>query len=114
MRTLSDVGETVRPRKAIDIGAETPTGLVRRARRIDRVLAETYPDARAELDFDDAFQCLVVTVLSRRPPTRGSMRCARPSSPPIPTPPRWRLPTGLTSSRSSDRSASSAPRPSRC
>lgn len=64
MRTLSDVGESVRPRKAIDIGAETPTGLVRRARRIDRVLAETYPDAKAELDFDDAFQCLVVTVLS--------------------------------------------------
>ena len=31
---------------------------------IDRVLAATYPDARAELDFDDAFQCLVVTVLS--------------------------------------------------
>jgi endonuclease-3 len=28
------------------------------------VLAETYPDARCELDFDDAFQLLVVTVLS--------------------------------------------------
>ncbi|WP_278257540.1 endonuclease III [Nocardioides convexus] len=37
---------------------------MRRARKIDRVLAETYPDAKAELDFDDAFQCLVVTVLS--------------------------------------------------
>jgi len=43
---------------------ETPTGLVRRARKIDRVLAETYPDARIELDFDDPFQLLVVTVLS--------------------------------------------------
>jgi endonuclease-3 len=43
---------------------ETRTGLVRRARRIDRVLAETYPDARIELDFDDPFQLLVVTVLS--------------------------------------------------
>ena len=40
------------------------TALVRRARKIDRVLAETYPDARCELDFDDAFQLLVVTVLS--------------------------------------------------
>jgi endonuclease-3 len=43
---------------------ETRTGLVRRARRIDRVLAETYPDATIELDFDDPFQLLVVTVLS--------------------------------------------------
>ena len=43
---------------------ETRTGLVRRARRIDRVLAETYPDARIELDFDDPFQLLVDTVLS--------------------------------------------------
>jgi endonuclease III len=43
---------------------ETHTALVRRARRIDRVLAETYPDATTELDFDDPFQLLVVTVLS--------------------------------------------------
>src|SRR5687768_2179886 len=40
------------------------TALVRRARKVDRVLAETYPDARCELDFDDPFQLLVVTVLS--------------------------------------------------
>ena len=43
---------------------ETRTRLVRRARRINRTLAETYPDARIELDFDDPFQLLVVTVLS--------------------------------------------------
>jgi endonuclease-3 len=43
---------------------ETPLGLVRRARKIDRILAETYPDAKAELDFDNPFECLVVTVLS--------------------------------------------------
>jgi endonuclease-3 len=43
---------------------ETRTGLVRRARKIDRVLGETYPDAKCELDFDDPFQLLVVTVLS--------------------------------------------------
>jgi len=44
--------------------AETHLGLVRRARRIDRILAETYPDAKAELDFTNPFECLVVTVLS--------------------------------------------------
>jgi endonuclease III len=40
------------------------TSLVRRARKINRVLAETYPDAHIELDFDNAFELLVVTVLS--------------------------------------------------
>jgi endonuclease-3 len=45
-------------------GSESRTSLVRRARRIDRVLAQTYPDATIELDFDDPFQLLVVTVLS--------------------------------------------------
>ena len=40
------------------------TALVRRARKIDRVLAQTYPDARCELDFDTPFELLVVTVLS--------------------------------------------------
>jgi endonuclease-3 len=43
---------------------ESRTSLVRRARKIDRVLAETYPDARTELDFDNPFELLVVTVLS--------------------------------------------------
>ena len=43
---------------------ESPTALVRRARKIDRVLAETYPDARCELDFANPFELLVVTVLS--------------------------------------------------
>jgi endonuclease-3 len=40
------------------------TSLVRRARKIDRVLAATYPDAKCELDFDNPFELLVVTVLS--------------------------------------------------
>ena len=44
--------------------APSRTALVRRARKIDRVLADTYPDARCELDFDSPFQLLVVTVLS--------------------------------------------------
>jgi endonuclease III len=47
----------------------TPTGetglaLKRRARRINRVLAETYPYAVAELDFTTSFELLVATVLS--------------------------------------------------
>ena len=45
-------------------GGESRTSLVRRARRIDRVLGQTYPDARCELDFDNPFELLVVTVLS--------------------------------------------------
>ncbi|WP_223396189.1 endonuclease III [Nocardioides rotundus] len=40
------------------------TSLVRRARKVNRVLAETYPEARAELDFTTPFELLVVTVLS--------------------------------------------------
>jgi endonuclease-3 len=49
-----------------DAGAASrpDTELVRRARKIDRVLAQTWPDARCELDFADPFQLLVVTVLS--------------------------------------------------
>jgi endonuclease-3 len=43
---------------------ESPLALVRRARRIDRVLAQTYPDARAELDFTTPLELLVATVLS--------------------------------------------------
>jgi endonuclease-3 len=44
--------------------AETRTGLVRRARRIDRELALLYPDAHCELNFENAFQLLIATVLS--------------------------------------------------
>jgi endonuclease-3 len=40
------------------------TAVVRRARKVDRVLAETYPDAQCELDFADPFELLCVTVLS--------------------------------------------------
>jgi endonuclease-3 len=40
------------------------TALVRRARRIDKILAETYPDAGIELEFASPWQLLIVTVLS--------------------------------------------------
>lgn len=43
---------------------ETVLARTRRARRIDRVLAERYPDARCELDFRNPFELLVATVLS--------------------------------------------------
>jgi endonuclease-3 len=43
---------------------ESRTALVRRARRINRELAEVYPYAHPELDFENAFQLIVATVLS--------------------------------------------------
>jgi len=58
----------VRPRQARS-GAKAPrveshAALVRRARKISRILAETYPDARCELDFENPFQLIVAVVLS--------------------------------------------------
>ncbi|WP_237199942.1 endonuclease III [Rothia nasimurium] len=44
--------------------AESPLALTRRARKINRILGETYPYAVAELDFDNPFELLVATVLS--------------------------------------------------
>ena len=43
---------------------ESHVALVRRARKMYRVLVETYPDVRTELDFQNPFQLLVATVLS--------------------------------------------------
>ncbi|MFD8316437.1 endonuclease III [Kitasatospora purpeofusca] len=43
---------------------ESRLAMVRRARRINRELAELYPYAHPELDFDNPFQLLVATVLS--------------------------------------------------
>ena len=44
--------------------AQSRTALVRRARRVNRILGETYPDARCELDFTTPWELLVATVLS--------------------------------------------------
>lgn len=41
-----------------------PVALTRRARSINRALAEVYPDAHCELDYRTPFQLLVATVLS--------------------------------------------------
>ncbi|MGW6518522.1 endonuclease III [Streptomyces sp. NPDC054962] len=43
---------------------ESHTALVRRARRVNRELAEIYPYAHPELDFENPFQLVVATVLS--------------------------------------------------
>ncbi|MFI9269646.1 endonuclease III [Kitasatospora sp. NPDC052896] len=43
---------------------ESHQAMVRRARKINRALAELYPYAHPELDFEDAFQLLVAVVLS--------------------------------------------------
>jgi len=52
------------PVKSAAAPPKPDTSVVRRARKIDRVLGETYPDARCELDFANQFELLVVTVLS--------------------------------------------------
>ncbi|MFG3347458.1 endonuclease III [Streptomyces sp. NPDC048018] len=44
--------------------SETHLGMVRRARKINRELAEVYPYAHPELDFRNPFELLVATVLS--------------------------------------------------
>ncbi len=45
-------------------GVESRTALVRRARRINRILGQTYPEARCELDFTSPWELLIATVLS--------------------------------------------------
>jgi endonuclease III len=50
---------------------ETRTALVRRARRINRLLAETYPDAHIELDFTTPLELVVATVLSAQSTDKG-------------------------------------------
>jgi endonuclease-3 len=45
-------------------GQESRLGLVRRARRINRELAEVYPDAHCELDFTNPLELAVATILS--------------------------------------------------
>lgn len=53
-----------RPRRAAARAEPSRTALVRRARRINRELAELYPDAHCELDFGSPLELLVATILS--------------------------------------------------
>jgi endonuclease-3 len=55
------VTSTVKPVSRVN---ETPTGLVRRARRMSRELGDLYPGARCELDFSSPLELLVATILS--------------------------------------------------
>lgn len=50
--------------KAKSRAKETPTGLVRRARRMNRTLAIAFPDAHCELDFTTPLELAVATILS--------------------------------------------------
>jgi endonuclease III len=48
----------------VPLAEESPLALTRRARRINRELAEVYPDAHTELDFTNALELSVATILS--------------------------------------------------
>jgi endonuclease III len=48
----------------VPLADESPLALTRRARRINRVLGETYPDAHCELDFTNPLELVVATILS--------------------------------------------------
>ncbi|MGW3088088.1 endonuclease III [Streptomyces sp. NPDC001108] len=55
---------TAAPKAAAGWKSESRLAMVRRARRINRELAEVYPYAHPELDFRNPFELLVATVLS--------------------------------------------------
>jgi endonuclease III len=52
---------TSRARRFAD---ESPVALTRRARKMDRILAEAYPEAHTELDFSTPLELVVATILS--------------------------------------------------
>ncbi|MGH3600532.1 MAG: endonuclease III [Pseudonocardiaceae bacterium] len=56
------MGVPARSRRSF--AAESHLALVRRARRMDRVLAAAYPDAHCELNFQTPLQLAVATILS--------------------------------------------------
>lgn len=58
------VDGAARSEAALSETARPDVALVRRARRINRILAQEYPDARCELDYQNPFELLVATVLS--------------------------------------------------
>ena len=63
-RAKPDGDEAVRAPKKQSGRPESHLAMVRRARRINRELAEVYPYAHPELDFRNPFELLVATVLS--------------------------------------------------
>lgn len=63
-KTVVRAPEPAKKAPAVPGKPESRTALVRRARRINRELAEVYPYAHPELDFENPFQLIVATVLS--------------------------------------------------
>jgi endonuclease III len=57
--------------------AKPPAELVRRARRVNRELAEMYPDARIELDFTTPLELLVAAILSAQSTERTTNAVTR-------------------------------------
>jgi len=55
---------TVEKRAAKAVWSESPLALTRRARRINRELADLYPHAHCELDFSNPLELSVATILS--------------------------------------------------
>jgi endonuclease III len=51
--------------------AETQTGLVRRARRMNRALAQAFPHVYCELDFTNPLELTVATILSAQSTDKG-------------------------------------------
>lgn len=61
---ISTLSEVTVDKAARAARTETRTGLVRRARRMNRTLAQAFPDAHCELDFTTPLELAVATVLS--------------------------------------------------
>ncbi|HEY8300716.1 MAG TPA: endonuclease III [Jatrophihabitans sp.] len=59
------------PRSFADYADESPIARTRRARRINRELAELYPDAHCELDFTTPLELSVATILSAQSTDKG-------------------------------------------
>lgn len=63
-RPAESAPRSPRRRSASSWASETPLGRTRRARAINRALAEAYPDAHCELDFRTPLELSVATILS--------------------------------------------------
>ena len=65
---------------------ETHLGLVRRARRMNRTLAQAFPHVYCELDFTNPLELTVATILSAQSTDKGvnltTPRCSRSTAPP--------------------------------
>ena len=58
-------------RRSAKFDAETPLGLVRRARRMNRTLSQAFPHVYCELDFTNPLELAVATILSAQSTDKG-------------------------------------------